>query len=64
LPGLAGGANDHVKIDRWRGIENDRPFPEASFLRKIYTAHDLASISKRPLDSGPFHRSLGIRYAY
>jgi hypothetical protein len=50
--------NDHVKIDRWRGIRNDRPFPEASFLQKMYMAHDLEAISSRVLNRGPLQRSL------
>ncbi len=50
--------SDHVKIDRWRGLKSDRPFPEASFLQKMYMAHDLQAISARVLDRGPLHRSL------
>jgi hypothetical protein len=34
-----------VKIDRWRGIEKLRPFPEAAWLRRMYIAHDLEAIS-------------------
>ncbi len=49
---------DDVKIDRWRGIESDRPFPEASFLRKMYMAHDLRAISSRVLGRDRLHRSL------
>ena len=51
-------ASDHVKIDRWRGLGGDRPFPEAAYLRKMYMAHDLRAISARVLDRGPLHRSL------
>jgi hypothetical protein len=51
-------ANTHVKIDRWRGLQNARPFPEASFLRKMYMAHDLESISSRALDRERLLRSL------
>ena len=51
-------SNNHVKIDRWRGLRSDRPFPEASFLQKMYMAHDLQSISSRALERGPLHRSL------
>ena len=51
-------ANTHVKIDRWRGLQNARPFPEASFLRKMYMAHDLESISSRALDREHLLRSL------
>ena len=50
--------NDHVKIDQWRGLKNDRPFPEASFLGKMYMAHDLHAVSSRAPDRGPLHRSL------
>jgi hypothetical protein len=50
--------NDHVKIDRWRGLASDRPFPEASFLQKMYMAHDLKAISPRVLDRGALHRPL------
>ena len=50
--------NAHVKLDRWRGLENDRPFPEASYLKKMYMAHDLQAISARVLDRGPLRRSL------
>jgi hypothetical protein len=51
-------ANDHVKIDRWRGLRSDRPFPEAAYLRKMYMAHDLRAISARGLERGPLHRPL------
>jgi len=47
--------NEHVKIDRWRGLTSDRPFPEASYLQKMYMAHDLAAISARVLDRSPLH---------
>ncbi len=53
----------HVTIDRWRGIRNDRPFPEASFLQKMYMAHNLEAISARVLDREPLHRSLGAKTA-
>ena len=51
-------SNAHVTIDRWRGIKNDRPFPEASFLRKMYMAHNLRAISSRVLDRAPLERAL------
>jgi hypothetical protein len=50
--------NDQVKIDRWRGLGSDRPFPEASYLRKMYMAHDLQAISSKDLHRGPLYRSL------
>ena len=56
-------SHSHVTIDRWRGIRNDRPFPEASFLRKMYMAHNLDAISSRVLDRERLHRSLGTRQA-
>jgi hypothetical protein len=51
-------SNAGVKIDRWRGLECDRPFPEASFLKKMYLAHDLQAISARAVKRKPLHRSL------
>jgi hypothetical protein len=38
-----------VKIDRWYGVKTGRPFPERSFLDKLYVAHDLAAISNSVL---------------
>lgn len=38
-----------VKIDRWHGVSVDRPFPERSFLTKLYVAHDLEAISRSRL---------------
>jgi hypothetical protein len=52
---------EDVKIDRWRGLGSDRPFPEAGWLRKMYMAHDLRAISARALDRGPLHRPLKAR---
>jgi hypothetical protein len=51
-------SNAHITIDRWRGIKNDRPFPEASFLQKMYMAHNLQAISSTVLDRPPLHRAL------
>jgi hypothetical protein len=39
-------ANARVKIDRWRGIEKQRPFLEAPWLKRMYIAHDLDAISQ------------------
>ena len=50
--------NTHVVIDRWRGLKSDRPFPEASFLRKMYMAHDLERIGCRVLERQPLQRGL------
>jgi hypothetical protein len=38
-----------VKIDRWRGIQAGRPFPDAAWLRAMYLAHDLDAISRTTL---------------
>lgn len=35
-----------VKIDRWYGVRNGRPFPERPFLDKLYVAHWLSAISQ------------------
>jgi hypothetical protein len=35
-----------VKIDKWRGVAKGRPFPERSFLKRVYVAHDLSAISR------------------
>ncbi len=42
-----------VKIDRWRGIANGRPFPESPWLQCMYLAHDLDAISKVALERPP-----------
>jgi hypothetical protein len=34
-----------VKIDRWHGITDGRPFPEKGWLAKMYLAHDLVAIT-------------------
>lgn len=38
--------NELVKIDRWRGVRVERPFPERPFLDKLYMAHHLEAISR------------------
>jgi hypothetical protein len=35
-----------VKIDRLRGFNKNRPFPEKPYLRQMYVAHDLEGIVK------------------
>ena len=37
-------ANTAIKIDRLRGFNIDRPFPERPYLRMMYVAHDLEAI--------------------
>jgi hypothetical protein len=39
-------SNCGVKIDKWRGIHRLRPFPEASWLDRMYIAHDIEAISR------------------
>lgn len=50
-----------LKIDRWYGLRDGRPFPERPYLSKMYVAHDLASVedvrlerpaATLPLDGG------------
>lgn len=38
-------ANERIKIDRLRGFDSDRPFPEKQYLKMMYVAHDLQAIS-------------------
>jgi len=42
--------SDDVKIDRWYGVRNDRPFPERPYLDKLFVAHDLAALSAAAVD--------------
>jgi hypothetical protein len=46
---------EKIKIDRLRGFNVDRPFPEKSYLRMMYVAHDLHAISRA---ATPHHRPL------
>jgi hypothetical protein len=39
-----------IRIDMWRGLNRDRPFPERPWLRKMYIAHDLEAISDTNLE--------------
>lgn len=39
-------STDGVRIDVWRGVKKERPFPEASWLNKMYVAHDIAAINR------------------
>ena len=38
-------SSGEIRIDRWRGVRKERPFPEAPWLEKMYVAHDIAAIS-------------------
>lgn len=40
-------ANSTIKIDQLRGFNINRPFPEKSYLRMMYVAHDLEAIASR-----------------
>jgi hypothetical protein len=39
-----------LKIAEWRGLRQDRPFPEAAWLDRMFMAHDFAAISRCALD--------------
>ncbi len=45
--------NAHVKLDRWHGVNRQRPFPENHHLLGMYIAHDLEAISKVTLNRTP-----------
>jgi len=38
-------SNEKVKIDRWRSIRKQRPFPEESWLGRMFIAHHVEAIS-------------------
>jgi hypothetical protein len=42
----------NLKIDRWRGLRNGRPFPETPWINRMFICHDLESISKCALSRG------------
>ena len=46
-------SNCGVKVDSWRGITKQRPFPEAAWLNRMFIAHDLDAISKVHTDRQP-----------
>lgn len=37
-------STESVKIDRWHGVRNGRPFPERAYLDQLFVAHDLSAI--------------------
>jgi hypothetical protein len=49
----------NLKIDRWRGVRNGRPFPETPWINRMFICHDLESISKCSLSRGVLDLSLG-----
>jgi hypothetical protein len=42
--------NDHVKIEAWAGVRDDRPFPESSYLGRMFAAHDLEGAARTVLN--------------
>jgi hypothetical protein len=42
-----------IKIDHWRGLSVNRPFPNAMWLPRMYVAHDLDAISRVKLSREP-----------
>ncbi len=50
--------SQRVKIDRWRGLAQNRPFPEAGYLQKMYIAHDLPAIGRSGLARNTLRRDL------
>lgn len=44
------GLSQHVKLDRWHGVANGRPFPERHFLTKMYVAHNLRAAAQSQPD--------------
>jgi hypothetical protein len=38
-----------LKIDQWRGLREDRPFPEVHWIDKMFMCHDLKSITNTVL---------------
>jgi hypothetical protein len=51
-------ASAAVKIDRWRGLSVSRPFPAATWLPRMYVAHDIGAISRVKLERRPTRRPL------
>jgi hypothetical protein len=50
--------NEGVKIDRWQGLANNRPFPESQWIQQMYVAHDLDAISRAPVARDVRHLAL------
>ena len=44
-----------LKIDRWRGLRNGRPFPELPWITRMFLCHDLDSITKCTLSRQPLY---------
>jgi hypothetical protein len=44
-----------LKIDRWRGLRNNRPFPELPWIDRMFMCHDLRSISRCALNREVLH---------
>jgi hypothetical protein len=56
--------NEAGKIDKWCGVSFDRPFPERSFLSKLFVAHDLEAVSRSTLDRESVSYSAGLTVDY
>jgi hypothetical protein len=51
--------SDAVKIDRWYGVRDGRPFPERGYCDKMFVAHDLEAVSSASLSRSPGQLPLG-----
>jgi hypothetical protein len=49
----------NLKIDRWRGLRNGRPFPEMGWIDTMFICHDLDSISRCALSREALSLPLG-----
>ena len=47
-----------LKIDRWHGISNGRPFPERAWVSRMFICHDLEAISRCSLERRPLYLPL------
>jgi hypothetical protein len=47
-----------LKIDKWRGLRNNRPFPELAWINRMFICHNLESISRCALRRQPLHLDL------
>lgn len=46
-------SSDNFRIDQWRGIRYERPFPEARWLDGMFIIHNLKAISETKLKRNP-----------
>ena len=52
--------NPTIKIDTWRGVKNNRPFPDADYLGRMYCAHDLEALSSSAINREPIKFDLVV----